>query len=72
MAVGVLFPMALFVLRVFLKEPEEYRKNSMKHAKVPYWLVLRFYGWRLFIVSAVWFIYDVNVPPLIAVDKQTC
>ncbi|KAK4462726.1 major facilitator superfamily domain-containing protein [Cladorrhinum samala] len=58
LAVGVLFPMALFVLRVFLKEPEEYRKNSMKHAKVPYWLVLRFYGWRLFIVSAVWFIYD--------------
>lgn len=52
--------MVLFILRVFLKEPEEYRKNSMKHAKVPYWLVLRFYGWRLFIVSAVWFIYDVS------------
>ncbi|KAK4164551.1 major facilitator superfamily domain-containing protein [Cladorrhinum sp. PSN259] len=61
LGVGTLFPLVLFILRIFLKEPEEYRKNSMKYAKIPYRLVLRFYGWRLFIVSAVWFIYDFSI-----------
>lgn len=32
----------------------------MKHARIPYMLVLRYYGWRLFIVSLIWFIYDVR------------
>ncbi|KAK4230119.1 major facilitator superfamily domain-containing protein [Podospora fimiseda] len=58
LGVGVIFPSVLFVFRIFLKEPEEYRKNSMKHTKIPYRLVLAFYGWRLFIVSTVWFVYD--------------
>ncbi|CCC09880.1 unnamed protein product [Sordaria macrospora k-hell] len=33
-------------------------RNSMKHARTPYKLVLKFYGFRLFIVSLIWFIYD--------------
>jgi hypothetical protein len=32
----------------------------MKYAPIPYWLVLRFYGFRLLMVSLVWFIYDVR------------
>lgn len=50
--------MVLLVMRFFLDEPEEFQRHSMKYAKTPYKLVLRFYGWRLFIVSLVWFIYD--------------
>ncbi|KAL0938546.1 major facilitator superfamily transporter [Colletotrichum truncatum] len=58
LGIGVVFPMILFVLRLFVKEPEEFQRNSMRYAKTPYLLSLRFYGWRLFIVSLIWFIYD--------------
>ncbi|KAJ9131307.1 MFS general substrate transporter [Coniochaeta hoffmannii] len=58
LGIGVVFPLVLFVLRLRLKEPEEFTRNSMKYAKTPYMLVLRFYGWRLLVVSLIWFIYD--------------
>ncbi|KAH6617845.1 major facilitator superfamily domain-containing protein [Chaetomium sp. MPI-SDFR-AT-0129] len=58
LGIGAVFPAFLLIMRFFVKEPEEFRKNSMKHAKTPYLLVLRFYGFRLFIVSLIWFIYD--------------
>ncbi|KAK0640878.1 major facilitator superfamily domain-containing protein [Cercophora newfieldiana] len=58
LGIGVVFPLSLFVMRLFLKEPEEFQRNSMKYAKTPYSLVLRFYGFRLFVVSLIWFIYD--------------
>ncbi|RYP90020.1 hypothetical protein DL770_003865 [Monosporascus sp. CRB-9-2] len=58
LGIGTVFPLVLFVLRLKLKEPEEFNKNSMKHARTPYWLVLRYYGWRLATVSLIWFIYD--------------
>ena len=47
-------------MRLKLKEPEEFSKNSMKHTRTPYLLVLRCYGWRLLAVSLIWFIYDVR------------
>ncbi|KAK4677013.1 glycerophosphoinositol permease [Podospora pseudoanserina] len=58
LGIGVVFPLSLFVLRFFLKEPEEFQKHSMKHARTPYRLVFRFYGWRMFVVSSIWFLYD--------------
>lgn len=60
LGIGAVFPAILLIMRFFLTEPEDYQKNSMKHAKTPYLLVLRFYGLRLFIVSLIWFIYDVS------------
>jgi len=30
----------------------------MKHVKIPYWLVIKYYWWRLAVVSLIWFIYD--------------
>jgi hypothetical protein len=33
----------------------------MKNAKIPYGLVLKYYGPRLFVVSLIWFIYDVSL-----------
>lgn len=60
LGIGVIFPMILFVLRLRLKEPEEFTRNSMRYAPTPYKLVLQFYGYRLFIVSLIWFIYDVS------------
>ncbi|KLU89236.1 MFS phospholipid transporter Git1 [Magnaporthiopsis poae ATCC 64411] len=58
LGIGVVFPLVLLGLRFRLQEPEEFKRNSMKHAKTPYWLILKFYGWRLLMVSLIWFIYD--------------
>lgn len=53
--------MVLFLLRLRLKEPEEFSKESMKK-QTPYLLVFRFYGFRLAAVSIIWFLYDVSCP----------
>ncbi|KAK8018192.1 hypothetical protein PG991_007382 [Apiospora marii] len=50
--------LVLFLLRLKLKEPEEFSRESMKNTKTPYWLVLKYYGFRLFVISLVWFLYD--------------
>ncbi|KAI2472842.1 MFS general substrate transporter [Annulohypoxylon bovei var. microspora] len=58
LGIGVVFPLVLFVMRLKLKEPVEFSRNSMKNAKTPYLLIFRYYGFRLLIVSLIWFIYD--------------
>ncbi|KAJ3386638.1 hypothetical protein HDU84_001387 [Entophlyctis sp. JEL0112] len=58
LGIGVLFPLILFYLRLSMKEPKEYELNSMKNVQTPYLLALRFYGFRLFIISLIWFMYD--------------
>lgn len=74
LGIGVVFPLVLFVLRLRLKEPEEFSRNSMKRARTPYLLVLKFYGFRLLIVSLIWFIYDVSAAlPLVRKPQNlTC
>jgi len=57
LGIGILFPLVLFVMRLRLKEPEEFAKESMRQ-NTPYLLVLRFYWWRLLCVSLIWFLYD--------------
>ena len=66
LGIGVVFPLVLLVMRFRLKEPVEFSKHSFRHAKTPYRLVLKFYGWRLLIVSLIWFIYDASNPPFTA------
>lgn len=51
-------PLVLLFARLFMDEPEAYKKNSMRHVRIPYLLVVRRYWLRLFAVSLVWFIYD--------------
>lgn len=63
LGIGVIFPLVLFVLRLRVKEPEEFSRNSMAHVKIPYKLALKFYGPRLFCVAVIWFIYDFCVYP---------
>ncbi|KAM3515631.1 hypothetical protein MY11210_000809 [Beauveria gryllotalpidicola] len=57
LGIGVVFPLILFVLRLRLKEPEEFARESMRRA-TPYSLVLRYYWFRLTAVSIIWFLYD--------------
>ena len=56
LGLGVIPPLSLLYLRIKLREPEEY--NRQKMTKYPYWLILKFYGFRLMTVSLIWFIYD--------------
>ncbi|KAJ8502929.1 hypothetical protein ONZ45_g11307 [Pleurotus djamor] len=63
LGLGVIPALAVFVWRLNMEEPERYRKDSMKHVKIPYGLVLRRYWVQLAAVSFVWFLYDFIVYP---------
>lgn len=39
-----------------MEEPARYKKDSMKHARIPYMLVLRRYGGSLAAISATWYV----------------
>ncbi|KAF1988423.1 MFS general substrate transporter [Aulographum hederae CBS 113979] len=56
LGLGVIPPLSLLYLRIKLKEPEEY--NRQKMTKYPYWLIVKFYWFRLLVVSLIWFMYD--------------
>ncbi|KAJ3069138.1 hypothetical protein HDU98_007803 [Podochytrium sp. JEL0797] len=58
LGVGIIFPSILLYMRSKLQEPEEFKENSMRNAKTPYSLVLKFYGGRLFAIASIWFLYD--------------
>lgn len=58
LGLGVVPPLVLFFLRLKLKEPEEFKRESMRNVRTPYWLALKFYGPRLLAISLIWFIYD--------------
>jgi len=48
----------LFYFRLRLQEPEEFKRESMRHVSIPYKYVIKYYFPRLFIDSAIWFLYD--------------
>jgi MFS family permease len=56
LGLAVIPPLSLLWLRIKLKEPESY--NRAKMSKYPWWLIVKFYGFRLAIVSLIWFLYD--------------
>ncbi|KAF2398933.1 glycerophosphodiester transporter [Trichodelitschia bisporula] len=58
LGLGVLPPLSLLWLRLKLQEPEAYKRESMAHTRTPWLLVIRYYWFRLLIVSLIWFIYD--------------
>lgn len=58
LGLGAIPPMLLFWLRLKFKENHRFRKNNFKRARPPYWLIIKYYGPRLIVVSLIWFIYD--------------
>ena len=58
LGLGILPPLSLFYLRLKLHEPEQFNRETLKNTKTPWWLVIKFYWFRLLIVSLIWFIYD--------------
>lgn len=58
LGIGILPPLSLLYLRLKLQEPEAFKRESMAQTKTPWTLVLKYYWFRLSIVSIIWFIYD--------------
>lgn len=56
LGLAVVPPLSLLWLRIKLKEPEEFNRQRM--TKYPYWFIIKFYWFRLLVVSIIWFIYD--------------
>ncbi|KAL1407996.1 glycerophosphoinositol permease [Vanrija albida] len=55
---GAIPPLLLLIARMFMEEPDAYKKNSMRHTRIPYWLIIKRYWLKLAAVSIVWFIYN--------------
>ncbi|ODV59561.1 Git1p [Ascoidea rubescens DSM 1968] len=58
---GAIPPLALFFMRVNFNDDESFQKLRFKKTSIPYFLFIKFYWFRLFIVSLVWFIYNFSV-----------
>ncbi|KAG6908326.1 hypothetical protein DXG01_005237 [Tephrocybe rancida] len=58
LGLGVVPALLVFLWRLNMEEPERFKKDSMKRARIPYGLVLRRYGVRLAAISFTWFLYD--------------
>lgn len=59
LGIGLIPPMFLFFMRLKMVNSESFQKMSMKNVKkIPYFLIFKFYWFRLTIVSLIWFIYD--------------
>lgn len=41
LGIGVIPPLSLIYLRLKLKEPEEFNRETMKDTKTPWWLVIK-------------------------------
>lgn len=63
LGLGAIPPMSIIYLRTKLGEPEQYKRETMRDSKTPWVLVIKYYWWRLTILSIIWFIYDVRSRP---------
>lgn len=58
LGLGIIPPLSLLYLRLKLDEPEAFKHESMAKATTPWWLCIKFYWYRLTIVSIIWLVYD--------------
>lgn len=57
--IGSIPPLLLLFLRLKMADSPAFKKMNLKNAKrIPYFSILKFYWFRLLIVSLIWFIYD--------------
>lgn len=57
LGLGSIPPLSLFFLRLKFKESERFEKTRFTKT-IPYWRVIRFYWFRLSVISTIWFLYD--------------
>ncbi|KAF2647893.1 MFS general substrate transporter [Lophiostoma macrostomum CBS 122681] len=58
LGIGIIPPLSLLYLRLKLQEPEAFKRESLSKASTPWFLIIKYYWFRLAIVSIIWFIYD--------------
>ncbi|KAK6457909.1 glycerophosphoinositol permease [Scheffersomyces xylosifermentans] len=59
LGLGAIPPISLFFMRLKMADSDSFQKLNMKKVKkYPYWLIFKFYWFRLTIISLIWFIYD--------------
>jgi MFS family permease len=58
LGLGIIPPLSLLYLRIKLSEPEAFKLETMAKTKTPWMLCVRFYWFRLAIVSLIWLLYD--------------
>jgi len=58
LGLGAIPPLSVFYFRIKMKEGDRYVESSMRHVKIPYWLVVKMYWTRLIPVAIIWFLYD--------------
>ncbi|KAF9448516.1 putative metabolite transporter [Macrolepiota fuliginosa MF-IS2] len=63
LGLGMVPALFVFFWRLNMEEPERYKKDCMKHAKIPYSLVFKRYWVSLTAISFIWFMYDFIVYP---------
>ena len=56
LGLGVVPALAVFIWRLNMEEPVRFRRDSMKHARIPYLLIFRRYGVRLAAISCTWYL----------------
>ncbi len=56
LGLGVIPALAVLIWRMRMNEPERFKKDSMKYARIPYKLVLRRYGGSLAAISFTWYV----------------
>lgn len=54
LGLGVIPALLVFFWRLRMMEPELVQKHTMKHCKIPYWLVIKRYWVRLAAISVTW------------------
>jgi hypothetical protein len=54
LGLGVIPALLVLIWRLNMEEPERFRKDSMKYAKIPYLLVIKKYWGPLATISFIW------------------
>jgi MFS family permease len=63
LGLGVIPALAVLIWRINMEEPERFKRDSMRNAKIPYWLIIKRYWVGLAAISLSWFVYDFIVYP---------
>ncbi|KAG6891618.1 hypothetical protein C0992_001303 [Termitomyces sp. T32_za158] len=67
---GMIPALAVFLWRLSMDEPLRYKKDSMKHAKIPYLLVIKRYWNRLAAISFIWYVVYFIAEPFVYLNVR--
>ncbi|KAK0278641.1 glycerophosphoinositol permease [Friedmanniomyces endolithicus] len=58
LGIGIIPPCTILYLRLKLSEPESFRRGTMANTKTPWWLCIKYYWFRLAVISMIWLLYN--------------